>query len=247
VTPPVFLAPVAQLAGRGVGDRLRLQGSQGRHAATVRRLERGEQLDLVDGAGVRARCAVLAVVDRALDLEVLSVCAEPPPDPRLVLVQALAKGDRGEQAVEAATEVGVDEVVPWAAARSVAQWRGERGERSRERWRVTADEAAKQSRRAWLPAVTGLVSTQELAGRVRASALAVLLHGPAERPLAGLALPGGGDVLLIVGPEGGVTEEEREVLRTAGAVEARLGAGVLRTSTAGVAALAVLSAAHRWR
>jgi 16S rRNA (uracil1498-N3)-methyltransferase len=165
----------------------------------------------------------------------------------VVLVQALAKGDRGELAVELATEVGVDEVVPWSAARCVVKWEGERGAKALARWRSTAREATKQSRRSWLPVVHEPHSTAQVVERARTGTLLVL-HESAEQPLADIDLPASGDVLLVVGPEGGLTEEELEALATAGVVPVRLGRSVLRTSTAGAAGISVVSAlTSRWR
>ncbi len=174
------------------------------------------------------------------------------PRPRLVVVQALAKGDRGERAVEMLTEVGVDEIVPWSAARSVVRWEGERGARARERWVRAAAEASKQSHRLHWPVVGALVGTAELTRRVASAALAVVLHEQAGDPLVGLARLGAADVgaaeiLLVVGPEGGIAEAEVDALRRAGAAAARLGPTVLRTSTAGVVASAVVLAdLGRW-
>jgi 16S rRNA (uracil1498-N3)-methyltransferase len=207
----------------------------------------GERVDLTDGAGSVAECVVTATGPDWLDLEVQQRRFVDPPAPRLVVVQALAKGDRGERAVEAMTEVGVDEIVPWAAARSVVEWRGERGARSLERWRSTAREAAKQSRRAWLPAVAESSSTDAVAERVGAAALGVVLHGDAPTPLQALDLPSAGEVVVVVGPEGGIPDDELAVLAAAGAIACRLGPTVLRTSTAGVAAAAILLArSGRW-
>ncbi len=221
-------------------DTYRLAGAEGRHAATVQRLRTGEELLLSDGAGGIARCVVTGTDRDALDLRVLDVRTEPAPDPRLVVVQALAKGDRGELAVQAMTEVGVDEIVPWQAARSVVQWRGERGARSVDRWRATAREAAKQARRAWLPVVADVATTAAVAGRAT-----LVLHEDATEPLSAVDLPASGEVVLVVGPEGGIADDELRAF--AGAVPVRLGPTVLRTSTAGVAALAVLSARlGRW-
>jgi 16S rRNA (uracil1498-N3)-methyltransferase len=141
------------------------------------------------------------------------------------------------------TEVGVDAVLGWQSARSVAKWT----DRTLARWQATARAAAKQSRRAWVPAVEGPVSTAQLAQRVTAAAVAVVLHEDGAAPLAGLALPEAGDLLLVVGPEGGIGDDELAVLTGAGAQVCRLGAHVLRTSTAGVAAVSVLSAMRRWR
>ena len=164
--PPVFLAEPAQLAR----DEVVLAGPEGRHATTVRRLAAGERADLTDGAGTVAECVVTAAVPGRLELAVLTRRAEPPPEPRVVVVQALCKGDRGTLAVELMTEVGVDVVVPWQAERCVVRWRGERTGQGLGRWRVTAREAAKQSRRGWFPeiaepagagGVVGLVKSEE--------------------------------------------------------------------------------------
>jgi 16S rRNA (uracil1498-N3)-methyltransferase len=134
----------------------------------------------------------------------------------------------------------VDEIVPWAAARSVVRWQGERGERARQRWAATAREAAKQSRRAWLPAVAAAASTAGVAGRLGAAAAAYVLHEEASSRLADVPLPASGEIVLVIGPEGGIAAEELAAFGAAGAVPVRLGDAVLRTSTAGVAALAVL-------
>lgn len=207
----------------------------------------GERVDLTDGAGSVAECVVTATGPDWLDLEVQQRRFVDPPAPRLVVVQALAKGDRGERAVEAMTEVGVDEIVPWPAARSVAQWRGERGAKALERWRTTAREAAKQSRRAWLPVVPEPASTADVARRLAAAPLAVVLDGAAATSMAGTDLPATGEVVVVVGPEGGLTDEELAAFTHAGAVACRLGPTVLRTSTAGVVAAAlVLAASGRW-
>jgi 16S rRNA (uracil1498-N3)-methyltransferase len=183
-----------------------------------------------------------------LEVEVTAVTDEPAPTPWLVVVQALPKGDRGEVAVETLTEVGVDEIVPWAAARCVTRWRDGRGEKALARWRTTAQAAAKQSRRARFPVVAELAGTRDVADRVRRASLGVLLHEGAEQPLAGVESPAAGEVVVVVGPEGGISPEELAVLAGAGATAYRLGPTVLRTSTAGTAAAAaLLSRTARWR
>jgi len=230
-----------------VGDTVVLDGAEGRHAATVRRTRVGEHLLLTDGVGARVEAEVTAVGAGTLDLCVVSVDTDPEPNPRLVLVQALAKNDRDDQAVEAATECGVDEVVPWQASRSVVQWRGERGQKAWRKWDGVLVAATKQSRRTRRPVLAPTATTADLARRVGQAAAAYVLHEGATRPLAGVTLPDAGDVVLVVGPEGGVSPEELEVLEQAGAVAVRLGSTVLRSSSAGPAALAVLSALSRWR
>jgi 16S rRNA (uracil1498-N3)-methyltransferase len=228
------------------GDVVHLTGPEGRHAATVRRVQVGEAVDVADGRGTRVRCTVLALGPDTVELRVRERVVEPTATPWLVVVQGIAKGDRGERAVELATEVGVDEVVPWAAARCVVKWEGTRGERALGRWRSTAREAGKQSRRARHPVVTEPVDLDGLLARV-AGATALVLHEQASVPLASVDLPTQGEVLLVVGPEGGITERELERLTAAGATAVRLGASVLRTSTAGAAAAAVVSArTPRW-
>lgn len=231
------------------GDSYTLDGPEGHHAATVARLRPGQDLLLGDGRGGMAAARVRAVGRGTLDLTIVSRRYVPPPDPRLVVVQGIAKGDRGELAVQAMTEVGVDEIVPWAAARSVVRWQGERGARSRGRWEATAREAAKQARRPWLPVVSGdpADSTAAVARRLSTAAAGYVLHEDATERLVTAPLPAGGDIVLVVGPEGGIDGTELDAFTAAGATAVRLGDTVLRTSTAGVAALSVLSARlHRW-
>jgi 16S rRNA (uracil1498-N3)-methyltransferase len=163
------------------------------------------------------------------------------------VVQAIPKGDRGEAAVEGMTEVGVDRIVPWTAARCVPVWQGERGSRSLARWRVTAREAAKQCRRAWVPEVAEPASTGQVAEMIAAASCAIILEPEAADSLGRLEPPASGGVLVVVGPEGGITDEESKAFLAAGATSRGLGPTVLRTSTAGmVAAGVLLSRSRRW-
>ncbi len=229
-------------------DRVELDGEEGRHAAVVRRVTAGEHVDLTDGAGHKARCVVVETSRSGLVCDVLSRVDLEPPQPRVVVVQALPKGDRGEVAVETMTEVGVDEIIPWPAERSIAQWRAERGDKALRRWRSTAREAAKQARRAWHPVVTAPAATAAVVGILGAARLGVVLHEDATEPIAELVVPASGDVVIVVGPEGGLSPGELEGFTSTGAHTVRLGQSVLRTSTAGtVAAGIVLSQTTRWR
>ena len=219
------------------------------HATTVRRLHQGERIDLTDGAGLLAECEVIAARPRSgeLDLAVLALRHEPEPSCRVTVVQAILKGDRGELAVELMTEVGIDTIVPWAAERCVARWRPDREDKALHRLRTSAREAAKQSRRARFPEITAQVSTAAAVARVRGANLAILLDAEAAQPLSGLSLPSAGEIVLIVGPEGGVSPAEAADLTAAGAVPVRLGPSVLKGSTAGaVAGALVLSGCGRW-
>ena len=246
MTVPVFHAPREQLAG---SSTVRLDGPEGRHAALVRRLQPRERIDLTDGAGLLAQCVILHSDGFALDLEVQELRMVPAPSPRLTVVQGLAKGDRGETAVETMTEIGVDVIVPWSAGRSIVQWKGDRGAKSLAKWRATAREAAKQSRRAWWPQVTEPATTAKVAKLLAAAGMPVVLHEEAELALASLEPTAvtAAEIVLVVGPEGGITSEELMQFAEAGAAPYRMGPTVLRTSTAGTAAAAVLLArSGRW-
>ena len=227
--------------------RVELSGAEARHAVVVKRVRVGEQVSLTDGAGTTATVRVTATSKTSLSATVDAVASVEPEMPRVVVVQAIPKGDRGELAVEVLTEVGVDRVVPWAASRSVAVWKGERAAKSHAKWQATAREAAKQSRRSWLPTVTPLATTSDLAALLAGADLAVVLHEDATVPLSTLDVPASGRIIVVVGPEGGIAPEELSALLAAGAVSVRLGAEVLRTSTAGVVAVAALLArTSRW-
>ena len=236
----LFLLESLADATPSVGDEVLVDGAEGHHAVTVRRLRAGERVVVADGLGGGVRGEVVAAGKEGLRVRVDEVLTETRRPVRLVVAQALAKGDRAELAVEMLTEVGVDEVVPWQAARSVARWSADRVERGLGKWRSTAREAAKQSRRLRVPEVSTPVTTKALAARVAAADLTVVLHEEAEISVAAVPLPAGGEVVVVVGPEGGITPEELAVFEEAGARTVRVGDHVLRTSTAGVGALAAL-------
>jgi 16S rRNA (uracil1498-N3)-methyltransferase len=251
LTAPLFFADADRLAAAEIGDVVELGGAEGRHAATVRRLVAGERLDLSDGAGLLCVAEVTAVVGQVLHARVLERVSVPRPSPRITVVQALAKGDRDERAVETMTEVGVDVIVPWQASRSIVRWDSPRAQKAVTRWRTTAREAAKQARRPWLVDVPLLETTSavvaRLAAAVRGGGVAVVLHEVADEPLGRLTFPAEGEVVLVVGPEGGIADDEIAAFEGVGAVVRRLGPTVLRTSTAGtVAAAIVMADSGRW-
>jgi 16S rRNA (uracil1498-N3)-methyltransferase len=236
-------APLFLVEHLPLGGHYTLNGAEGHHAADVQRIRVGELLTLADGRGGAVSATVLAVGRGTVELDITGRLHVEPPNPRLVVVQGLPKGDRGELAVQAMTEVGVDEILPWAAARAVTQWRGPRGDKSRDRWEATAREAAKQSRRSWIPRITGVpdCSTRQVVARLEDTASAFVLHEEATQRLAAAPLTHWGDIVLVIGPEGGISDAELDMFIAAGAVPVRLGDEILRTSTAGVAALSVLS------
>ncbi len=245
MTLPQHLVP--SLVGVAPGATVTVEGDEAHHAVVVRRLRVGEQVTLADGSGLVATGEVSATSKRSFDVRVAGVGESTEPVPTVTVVQALPKGDRGELAVGVLTEIGAARIVPWAAARSVAVWKGERAAKSHAKWESTAREAAKQARRAWHPVVPQLASTADVVALVGGADLAVVLHEAATEPLGAIAVPDLGEILVVVGPEGGLTDDEVAGFVAAGAVAVRLGDEVLRTSTAGVAAVAaLLSRTPRW-
>lgn len=254
-----FLLDDGLPAAAAPGEQLVLEGTEGHHAVTVKRVRSGEQIDLLDGAGSRASCTVLSTDKSSLTARVDRLEHEDAPALQTVLIQALSKGDRDLQAVEAAVELGIDAVIPWQADRSVVRWPAAKAEKGRQKWAATVRSALKQSRRTRLPEVAGVVTTTQLAGQLArtgaagAPQLAIILHEEATEPLsavvrsfiddhggpgiAGETTDARPSILLIVGPEGGISAAEIERLVSAGARTALLGRNVLRASTAGPAAL----------
>ncbi|KQZ07215.1 16S rRNA methyltransferase [Microbacterium sp. Root53] len=229
-----------------VGDAVTLTGAEAHHAAAVRRVRVGEAVTVTDGRGAWLEGEAESVEPREVVVRITARRDEDAPRPRLVLAQALAKGDRDELAVQAATELGADEIVPWQAARSVSRWEGPKAEKGRVRWAAIVREAAKQAHRAWLPEVVPVATTAALAARA-AGERVLVLEPTAETPLTAVDLGDAASIVLVVGPEGGISPEELDRLGTAGAVRVRLGDTVLRTSTAGPAALALVNARlGRW-
>jgi 16S rRNA (uracil1498-N3)-methyltransferase len=259
VSNPVFFTAPGTLDQQVPGSVFVLDGPEARHAVTVKRLAVGETVDIADGAGRRLTGSVSAVAPGQLTVECARLSDEPRPDIRLVLVQALAKGDRDELAVETATELGIDAVVPWQAERSIVRWKAERAAKAHAKWESVVAAAAKQARRAWIPEVRPAVDGAGLQAAVAAAGLAVILHEDAVRPLRQVleswraatgtrngegsadAPEAAREVLLIVGPEGGISPREVTRLCDAGAVTALLGHHVLRSSTAGPAAAVLAS------
>ncbi len=241
MTEALFLTDLHDPA---VGDRVHLTGDEGRHAAAVRRIRVGETIMISDGAGTGVRGPVVEADKTSVTVEVAEVLHAETPAVRYHVVQALAKGDRSESAVEMLTEVGVDRIIPWQSSRSVVKWTHDREERQLGRWRSTAREATKQSRRLRVPIVTAAMTTRELVELIPSADIALILHEEATETPRRLPkpLPTEGDVLVIVGPEGGLTDEEVAAFTAAGAFPTLISDGVLRTSTAGVVALAQLQA-----
>jgi len=228
-----------------VGDRLSLSGAEAKHAATVNRTRPGQSVLIGNGRGLVVGGEVLVATSTELTIDVDTVERVERSSTTVTLVQALAKGDRDELAIQASTELGVDSVIPWSATRSVSRWEGPKVAKGRERWATIVREAAKQSIRAWVPEVGQLATTKSVAA-LAVDQRVLVLEPDARTPLTSLALDER-PLVLVVGPEGGIAPEELALLEAQGAELVRLGTTVLRTSTAGPAAVAVLNAMlGRW-
>ena len=218
------------------GDAVVLTGAEAHHAAAVRRVRVGEEVTVGDGRGtwltgtVRVRRAARG--RRARSSARTDTAA---PHPRIVLAQALAKGDRDELAVQAATELGVDEIVPWQAARSVSRWDAAKAEKGRARWSTIVREAAKQAHRAWLPEVAPLATAGTLADRARGIPCRrprAERRDSADRARTALAATSVTS-FSSSGPRAASHRKSSRCSQRAGASLVRLGDTVLRTSTAG--------------
>lgn len=244
----VFLIDPERANDAKVGSEVILDGPEGRHAVAVQRIRVGETIQLVDGRGRRIVGSVTGLTDKdAATVTVETIDDEPEPRPRITAVQAIAKSDRGELAVQMLTEAGIDAIVPWQAEHSIARWDEHKAVKNRDKWQSTAREAAKQARRARIPRVDLFTGSAGVADLIANSSVTFVLDEQATTPLTSIDISTVHDVLLVIGPEGGLSDNEREQFADAGADLVRLGPTVLRTSTAGVAALSVVSSrVGRW-
>ena len=236
---PLFLAESV------AGETVVLIGEEARHAASVVRLRIGERIRVSDGESQSVEGIVISVAKSRLEIEVKSRFSIVPFQFKVTVAQALAKGDSSSTAVALLTEVGVDEILPWSANRSIAKWDGDKIVKGRERWEAVARESTKQSRRIAIPKIGTLQSIEDLVARVASADCAIVLHESGEEVFGRIVIPRIGEVLLIVGPEGGIDESELEIFKAAGAHLAVLGPTVLRSSHAGsIGAALVISG--RW-
>jgi 16S rRNA (uracil1498-N3)-methyltransferase len=237
VSDGFFVAPLGDQVA--VGSVVTLDGPEGRHAAVVRRIGVGETVTVTNGEGRGARGPVIAVRKDGLDLTVAELLSAQPPTPRIVCVQALPKNDRAEQSVDLLTELGVDEIVPWQSSRSIVRWTGDRGDKARAKWQAVAREASKQSRRLTVPTISTVASTSQVAALLAAAPAAYVLHEGASVHVS-TARPPRTEIVLVVGPEGGISPDELATFKAAGAHLILIGDTVLRSVTAGAVAVAQL-------
>ena len=237
---PLFFAAIGK--DTVSGSTFVLSGPEAKHAISVRRMLQGEAIAVSDGAGLKVRGTVTNVGKDTLEIIVSSTEALKAPAVQLHLAQALAKGDRDELAIQACTELGLQGVIPWQAERSISIWKDEKKVKGQTRWQTIVAEAAKQSLRAYVPVVEPVQNSQELVSKLAEFDLVLVLDPEADKSIAQVTLPSSGSVALVVGPEGGMSEAELEAFAAAGFSSVRIGSGVLRTSTAGMAAVSFLQA-----
>ncbi len=230
-----------------VGEVIELTGDEGRHAVSVKRTSVGEQIELVDGHGTRAVITVTGVSGKDRLTGVVDCAAnEPASRPTVTVIQALPKAARSELTVDLLTQAGADVIVPWQAGRSVANW-GKKQDKGLAKWRAAARAAAKQSRRSRIPEITPVADQAAVAALIQAAPLALMLHEDATGKITDQPVAQVDSVVLIIGPEGGISPAELDAFTTAGAHPVRLGPEVLRTASAGMVALAALGAVtDRW-
>lgn len=237
-------------ATASIGDQLRIEGAEAHHAVNVKRVQVGEQLDLLTGQGRRLVIEVTATDKQGMDITVLEVIDEAPPAHPIGLIQALAKSDRDLQAVESGVELGISAVRPWQADRSIVRWNGPKIDKALAKWQALVRSAQKQSRRSFEPTVHPPLGTKALAAEVAelvsGGDLVLLMHEDASQSMTQLVTDwsqqanDSSGVWIIVGPEGGISPSEVEQLTAAGAQLVVLGQHVLRSSTAGPAAVVLI-------
>lgn len=237
---PLFFAAIG--SDSAVGTSFTLGGPEAKHAISVRRMTIGESISVSDGSGVKMRGKVTKVKKETLEISIESIEELFAPKSQLFLVQALAKGDRDELAIQACTELGLFGVIPWQADRSISIWKAEKKQKGQARWQSIVTEAAKQSLRAFIPRVEQVLDSQELISALEVFDQVLILEPEADKSITEINPPAEGKVAIVVGPEGGISEQELESFRQSGFSSVRLGRGVLRTSTAGMAAVSYLQA-----
>lgn len=221
-------APLFYVDEVAAGGSLTIRGDEARHAASAMRIGVGETVWVGDGRGTVAHGTVRQA-ERAHLVVTVDEVTEVPAARELTVVQAIPKGERGDLAVELLTEAGVSGIVPWQSARTVSDWRGKHAAK-RKRWERVARAAAKQARRAWVPRIH-----EYTAGAPPLTGTSLVLHEDATDSLFALDLDTD-PLTVVVGPEGGLTDQEVDALLAAGGRAVRMGPEIMRTSTAGAAA-----------
>jgi 16S rRNA (uracil1498-N3)-methyltransferase len=232
---------VDQLSG---GNTQELSGDEGHHAVAVMRLSVGEQIKIADGSGNWVSGTITEVNKKSLKIDVAERGSAQAGKPELTVVQAVTKSDRAKEMLELLTVGGADQIIPWQAERCISKWQSD----SAQKWMSAIKEAAKQSRRVKLPTLGDEVSTNQLLKLFQPSDKVIVLHESSSTGVSQINISKEVErIILIIGPEGGISDSEISQLESAGAVTARMGDLVLRSAHAGFAALAAIqSSIGRW-
>ena len=220
-----------------VGASYSFNSEDANHAIKVLRIEVGEIFRVSDGNGGWANVQVNEVTKRSLETTVLEVGRQEPLEIKFTVVQALPKSDRAKEAVELLTEAGADVIVPWLANRSISRTE------VISKFATTAREASKQSRRLFIPQLHETVKERGVIELIKNADLALVFHESAQVKLSEIITPQtkAKNVVIVIGPEGGITEEELASFAAAGAHVAGLGRPILRSAHAGLAALSAVN------
>ena len=214
------------------------EGDDALHAIRVLRIGTGEIFNLSDGAGNWSRVQVLSVGKKSAEVKVLESGFQEELPVSFTVIQAIPKGDRIKETIELCTEGGADQIVMWKAARSIGK-----SDDKIEKLQITAREASKQSRRFRIPKVFGVATTNYVIDEIAKSDLVIVFHESATQKVSELVQPGAQKVAIIIGPEGGLTDEEVDLFAASGAKVALMGRPVLRSAHAGLAALSAVNTA----
>ena len=220
-----------------VGSSYSFNSEDANHAIKVLRIEVGEIFRVSDGNGGWAIVQVNEVTKRSLETTVLEVGCQEPLEIQFTVVQALPKSDRAKEAVELLTEAGADVIVPWLANRSISRTE------VISKFVTTAREASKQSRRLFIPQLHETVKEKGVIELIKSADLALVFHESAQVKLSEIITPQtkARNVVIVIGPEGGITDEELAAFAAAGAQIAGLGRPILRSAHAGLAALSAVN------
>jgi 16S rRNA (uracil1498-N3)-methyltransferase len=221
-----------------VGATYEFNNDDANHAIRVLRMGTGNIFNLSDGAGSWSQVQVLTVAKKSMQVKVLETGKQEPLDTHFTVIQAIPKGDRIKESIEMCTEGGADRIVMWKAARSIGK-----SDDKIEKLQTTAREASKQSRRFRIPEVIGVAATNAVVDQIAQADLAIVFHESATMKVSEIVTPGCKKVAIIIGPEGGLTEDEIDTFAAAGAKVALMGRPVLRSAHAGLAALSAVNTA----
>ena len=226
------------------GSTQELSGDEGHHAVKVMRLQIGEQIKIADNLGNWVSGAITEVGKKSLKINVSERGNAEHLKPELILVQAVTKSDRTKEMLELLTVAGADQIIPWQAQRCISKWKSD----STDKWLTTIKESAKQARRVKLPVLSDAVTTNQLVKLFQAEDQIIVLHESAQLNLSQFNfVEYTKRILIVIGPEGGISEEEIAQLTSAKAVVVRMGENVLRSAHAGFAALSgIQTLIGRW-